>query len=379
LDITSSGGLDIVVLEIDPSKPIDKAHVEDWTYGGQGNQRSHAISLDSFGKVAIGGAANMGLGIAGDMTQLGGRDMFVAEFAGDSQDDWAQVFGGLANEEILCVAHGPGNQVAAGGFHLGTAIIESKVNVADAIDGVVVVLTPTGQIMWFHFFKGGSTQSVRGVAINGDSQVIAVLNDNGRGRVVALTDDGNQGATEMELLAIDAVEPGALESFDAIALDPEGNIFVVGSHAGAVTIGNETFSSSAGLQSLVLAMLSPDGSPVWSRGVEAKDGDIAARAVVVDDSGNVIVGAKFSGTVEFGGSMLASQGDDILLLKYASDGTPLWGKVFGSKDEPDNLNALATDGQGNLYLAGSFKGTVDFGGGELTADFRDAFLTKLSP
>jgi len=81
--------------------------------------------------------------------------------------------------------------------------------------------------------------------------------------------------------------------------------------------------------------------------------------------GNVINLGKFNGTVDFGGGGLVSAGGgDAFLAKFNTSGAHQWSKRFGST-LADYCYTVATDASGNVFAAGSFTGTVSFGGSNL--------------
>lgn len=84
--------------------------------------------------------------------------------------------------------------------------------------------------------------------------------------------------------------------------------------------------------------------------------------------------------LDLGSGPLTSQGEeDVLVAKLTSDGAPIWSKRFGDEKTQRALN-VATDGSGNVIVAGVAQGTVDFGGGPRTAsESGEAFLVKLDP
>ncbi|MEJ7663131.1 MAG: hypothetical protein WKG07_28110 [Hymenobacter sp.] len=86
--------------------------------------------------------------------------------------------------------------------------------------------------------------------------------------------------------------------------------------------------------------------------------------VAVDAADNVYVVGSFSGTVALGGVTLASRGTgDLLLMKYDPQGTVLWARAGGSA--PGNWlsgQALALDAAGNVYVGGGLGGTAYPGG-----------------
>jgi hypothetical protein len=124
------------------------------------------------------------------------------------------------------------------------------------------------------------------------------------------------------------------------------------------------------------------GTWVKRLGSKESDGDTESgylspevgRLVAVDAEGNVLLVACFRGTADFGGGPLTSAGDtDIVLAQYDSTGAHRWSRRFGGA-AAEFAEDLALDPQGNIYLAGSFWGTVDFGGGPMA---EGGFVVKL--
>lgn len=116
----------------------------------------------------------------------------------------------------------------------------------------------------------------------------------------------------------------------------------------------------------------------WSKGWGDFGTDVA-RSVAVDGAGNVIVVGSFEGTVNLGGGDLTSAGDeDIFIAKFNQYGTHLWSMSFGDTGGDQGFD-VAVDAVGAIYMTGYFDGTVEFGGASLvTAGGRDAFIVKFS-
>jgi len=164
-----------------------------------------------------------------------------------------------------------------------------------------------------------------------------------------------------------------------VAVDPTGNILVFGCFEGTLNLGGAPLVSKGG-QDLFVLKLDPDGDHLWSRSFGNAANNCAYGAITADAAGDVIVSGWYKGTVDFGGGLLASAGDnDHFLVKYDPSGNHLWSKRYGDAASQTGLG-IATDAAGNLFLAGSFKGTVDYGCGPLGSNgAEDGSLAKLSP
>jgi hypothetical protein len=91
----------------------------------------------------------------------------------------------------------------------------------------------------------------------------------------------------------------------------------------------------------------------------------AVTHVVADAVGEVYVAGTFSGTIDLNPSastaynLTARGGTDVFVAKYNASGKFMWGETLdGLGDE--SVARIALDGMGNVYVAGTFTGAVDF-------------------
>ncbi len=111
-----------------------------------------------------------------------------------------------------------------------------------------------------------------------------------------------------------------------------------------------------------------------------------SHSVAVDSSGNVYTAGMFYGTVDFDPGAGTENhtpvgGTDAYLLKLDSSGDYAWVAVFGNS-QTDTAQGVAVDSSGNVYVTGSFEGTVDFDPGSGTDNHtstgsKDVFVLKL--
>jgi hypothetical protein len=116
----------------------------------------------------------------------------------------------------------------------------------------------------------------------------------------------------------------------------------------------------------------------WTFGGASED---LSYSIALDNDGNVYVAGSFTGTVDFGGGdRTAAGGEDIFIVKFDSDGNYVWDYTPGGDSDGDIAYGIDTDSYGNVYACGSFSSSVDFGGGLRAATGGlDIFVLKLNP
>lgn len=161
-----------------------------------------------------------------------------------------------------------------------------------------------------------------------------------------------------------------------LALDGSGNVHATGSFYGTAGFGGVNLASAGGADAY-LAKLDGFGDVIWSRRFGGTGEDIAA-SLMLDGSGNAHVTGSFFGTAGFGGINLTSAGgQDVYVVKLDGSGNVTWAKRFGGTAY-DKAAGLELDGSGHVYVAGHIQGTAGFGGVNLTsAGSTDAYVAKL--
>lgn len=141
-----------------------------------------------------------------------------------------------------------------------------------------------------------------------------------------------------------------------ICLDDDINILVCGYFSsdtmfsgGKFVVNNTLYSEDA-----FLIKYDITGQPIW---LDNPGGPVyqRAQAVASDPDGNIFLAGQFIGSFDFGTSVLNSLNEtDGMLLKYSSDGDELWGVSIGSTGYVD-CKKMIIDGEGNVYVGGQFK------------------------
>jgi len=149
-------------------------------------------------------------------------------------------------------------------------------------------------------------------------------------------------------------------------IDSQGFMYVVGTTSG--DIGTQKGDGEKGL---FLNKYAPDGSLVFSRLIT--EGESEGYSVAIDKDDNVIVAGSTTGSIGTRQTDLFS-GQDSFVSRYGSDGT-LHFTVQMDSVAVDAATAVTTDANGDIYIAGTVKGTI--ASGQTARGSSDIFVAKI--
>lgn len=176
---------------------------------------------------------------------------------------------------------------------------------------------------------------------------------------------------------------------NAVCSDLSGNVFCAGTFSNQSDFdpGTSVYNlTSNGNTDIYVLKLDSNGGFVWAKSFGANLDEVVS-SVRADKAGNIIIAGYYKGNVDFdpgsGTTIVNSIGAyDMFLLKLDPNGNFLWIKTIAGSGN-DYLSSMSLDSNDNIYLSGSFYGTVDFDPGPgayfLTnsAGSYDAFAAKL--
>jgi hypothetical protein len=291
---------------------------------GTANSGSHAVAVNASQDVLM--AADFTNAIdSGGMTYTsdGEEDILLSKYKDNGVHEFTVTFGDGDRQLVSGIAAtSPGALVATGTFR-GTLDFGVGPLAAAGDDAFLVKLDATGAHLWSRQYGGPGDQLGNGVATNASG------------------------------------------------------VYIVGTFSETIELAE--VHTSVGNEDVFVAKLDLEGTPLWSRrfgGFEADEG----RRIAVDDAGNVVITGEFRGEFDFDDGAYVSAGlRDIFVLKLDPCGKLLWSKQLGNALD-NAYEALAVDKTGNVYVGGRFEGTIDFGGGPLTsAGSTDIFVVAYEP
>ena len=384
-DLTSIGSYDIFVAKYDP------AGVHQWSqsFGGTLDDIGNGVAVDGSGNVLVTGAFQDTVNFGdSDLTSAGGIDIFVAKYDAAGVHQWSQRFGSTSADVGYNVAVDGSGNVLVTGFFQGTANFGgSDLTSAGGIDIFVAKYDAAGVHQWSQSFGGTLAEAGNGVAVDGSGNVLVTGAFQGTvnfgGSDLTSAGDRDIFVARYNSAGVHQWSQRFGSTLDdrgfAVALDGSGSALVTGAFEGTVNLGGSDLTSAGG-RDIFVAKYNAAGVHQWSQRFGNWDDNIGYD-VVVDESGNVVVTGFFAGTVNFGGSDLTGEGQDMFVAKYNSAGVHQWSQDSINANTFPVGHAVAVDGSGNVVVTGLFlgSGTVDFGGGGLvSAGGDDIFLAKFS-
>ncbi|MDI3283199.1 SBBP repeat-containing protein [Polyangium sp. 15x6] len=157
---------------------------------------------------------------------------------------------------------------------------------------------------------------------------------------------------------------------------PDGGYVIAGTVD--ADLGADLFGFDTAVGSVYVAKVGADGQMQWAKTYPATTVGVA-RGVAVSDAGDIVVVGEFIGTMNFGGGDLSASGDnwgDIFVLKLNAAGEHVWSKRFGANNV-QSAQDVDFDGAGNLYVTGwATSDNVNLGGNSLDPNMEDVFLAS---
>lgn len=273
-------------------------------YNGPGGcyDRGNAIAIDQSGNVYVTGLSDCYSDITTIKYDTNGNQLWVARYSGwGNQDDM-------------------GNAIAID--ETGNVYVTGE-SFNDTMNCTTIKYDSSGNQLWV------ATQSGRGnaVVVDENGNVFVAGAAGGAGLVVKYDNGGNKlWERRNNNLGID------------MDIDRSGNIYTAGfiwgdaiTHKDCITVKYDT-----------------NGNELWvARYDSPEHGDDYARAIVIDDVGNVYV------TGTSGESGPNTEKYNYITIKYDTSGNEMWvSKYDGTGNSWDVAKAVAVDFNGNVYVTG---------------------------
>lgn len=303
-----------------------------------------------------------------------------------SDNLWSRRFG--AGEGLGLIVGAGGNPILVGRFPGSLSFGGSTFTSSGGYDAFVAKLDgASGEHLWSRRLGGAEDQAAWSVAEDAQGNVIVIGEFLGQMSVGGGNSLQSEGGYDVFVAKYNGEDGDHMWSrrfgnsedqiARGVAVTKTGEILVTGSFSGGVDFGTGLLESAGSFDAFVLT-LDSEGNTV--RAQRYGDGEEQnGRAIAVDAGGNAVFTGDFRGKVDFGGTTLTSAGGfDLFVARLDPNGGVTYAKRYGDMD-PQRGYAVRVNAAGNAVVNGIVRGTVDFGGGALTAQNLDVFLLELSP
>lgn len=313
----------------------------------------------------------------------GGTDIFISKLDSAGNFVWAKQIGGQCNQYAKAVTlDSLGNIYLTGGFYCiadfdpdtGTYNLSS----ANYDDMFVLKLDSLANFVWAK--QIGNTGGGEGLAITiddiGNVYTTGCFQytcdfDPGTGiyNLTATLGYGNAFVLKLNVngdfvFARQLGEGGAALS-NSIALDKGGNILTTGYFAWTSDFDPGTGSynfTSVGPTDIFISKLDSLGNFLWAKQIGANGWD-QGNALAIDSNNNIYITGGFVDTVDFdpgfGMYYLPNTLEGIFVVELSPSGSFVCAGGMGSGGYTSG-NSIALGNDAQLYLTGSFSGTIDF-------------------
>lgn len=361
---------------------VEGEHCGIWArqFGTSGDQAARGLALDGAGNVIVVGAVSGSVDFgAGVLTSAGGKDAFVTKLDSTGKVVWSKLIGDALEQEAVAVAvDGAGNIVVTGYFEGSVSFNGGMppVHTAEAMGDIFVVkYDSAGGYLWSDYFPGLGVEYGVGAAFDGNGDIYL------SGSFGGITSFG-PGMPSVPFEAMDGFllklpaaggPPLWVKTFGeagddegtAIVTTPAGHVILAGYFDERIDFGGGSVTDG-GSHDVFVAELTGDGGYVFAKAYGGLN-DQFAHTLSRDASGNLLVAGDFYTSANFGGGLMMAGGtEDMFVVKLSPSGGHLWTRTFGDAEAQEHTQAAFSPG-GDVVFAVSMYGTVDFGGGALSA------------
>lgn len=391
--MASTGGNDIFLFRL----TADGKHVWSKRFGDAVNQMPYSLALDSTGSIYIVGemSGSIDFGDGKTVTSSGSQDAFVAKFDPDGKVMWSRLFGDSSSQSAKSVAITPTNQVIVAGTFYGVIAltgIELPTN-GTGSDIFVLKLDSSGFDVGARKYGGMSSEDLMDMTVDSTGAVLMTGSFYDTIDLGSLGSFLSAGSTDAFVLKLkpDLSEEwvriygdAEIQRGGAIVTSTKDDVFVIGDFVGSMVLGDgSTIMAPDQQRAVFLVSVGPDGAFRWAKSTGTAQSFYARQTLTVDPSTQSIIAAGFyDGTLDFGGGPLTALIVDGFTTKIGWDGSFISSAHFGGP-LIDAFFDVAVSPTGDLFVSGAHQGPVDFGGGILETppgpDDLQALLIRLLP
>lgn len=371
------------------------------SFGGVNSDAAGSMCVDNWGSIYstgfFQGVADFDPGPGFyNLTSVGGYDVFISKLDALGNIQWAKSFGGNGGDIANCIINDIVGNIYISGSYSNTVDFDPGIGIFNMTSpnqkAYISKLDSAGNFIWAKTLGGMDAYTSVADSL-GNIYTIGRFSgtqdfDPGPG-IANLTVQPNANVYVLKLDSAGnylwaKVLGGFLGFF--IGLDAYANVYSAGTFSGTADFdpGVGISNLTANNDDIFVAKLDSAGNFQWAKGLGG-NGDEFLYSLAIDKYNNIYTTGAFEDTADFdpGAStfnLVSSGGGDIFVSKLDAMGNFQWAKSMGGSQYSQGYT-IAVDTAANVYVAGTFNGTVDFDPGpgvyNLTQGWGGVFYEKL--
>jgi Cadherin-like/Beta-propeller repeat/Bacterial Ig domain/FG-GAP-like repeat len=371
------------------------------SFGGPSFDEGRDIAVDGSGNVYTTGVFQSSIDFDGDgranLISAGAEDIFITKHNSDGTFAWGKRIGSSSTDEGRGITVDSNGNIYVTGLFQGSIDLDengiNEVTSAGDRDIFIVKYNADGTYSWGRRIGGTGTDEARDIAVDNSGNVYTTgrLSSNidldGDGTIEAggglsdifITKHNTNGIIDWAK----RIGGANIDEGFSIAVDSQGSVYTTGRFFNSIDFNSTTRLTSEGNDDIFISKHNRNGSFAWAKRIGGPSSERAV-AITVDSNDDVYTTGLFQNNVDLNGDGIAenaSAGGDVFITRHNTDGQIIWARQIGSTLAGDEGAGIAADGEGYIYAAGYFQGTVDLDGNPTTSELvgngnRDAFAIK---
>lgn len=387
LNFTSQGFYDTYIRKLDPNGNLIWAK----SIGGNLDDVGRDVHVDQDNNVYItgnfAGTADFDPGAASVIYTSSGSlpfvDIFVLKLDSNGNYLWSHQIGGIDHDRGFAIASDQQNNVYVGGYFVDSVDFDPGVGDSSVIgqgleDIYLLKMDASGNFIWVRTMGGPEGENLVSIILDDNNDLLltgsftnvvdfnpgtGVENHSSNGFADVFISKFNTSGDMIWTFTEGGVKD---DGGQHVQVNDSNEIFLVGNFAENVDFDPTTgidFRSSNGKVDVFLQKIGSNGNVLWTHTFGGDSTDFAQR-MTIDAANNVFIIGSFEDTVDFDPGIAVNTASsnglaDIFISKFNSEGVHQWAEVFGDSLAQSAVR-IDNDGNGNLYITGTYRGTVDF-------------------
>ncbi len=326
------------------------------------------MSNDASGNLLYAGLFDGSFEVDGNIVQSNGEnDIYISKRSGETLV-WTKTFGSIGQDEILALTHDNENNIYVAGSYLDSIRMETVVlTPKTGVRGhFIAKLSPLGALIWVKDVNSSGEQVIGEIVVDNSFNVYICGYFGGILQMDSIEMTANANS---DLMVLQFSENGVLQqAYQAgisgniwgrsITINSNNNrISVSGVFRGVVDFDGEMIQTNTNDFDVFVAQFNEQLEIQWARKAGGVYEDNNSK-ILTDDFDNVYVIGDFQGVIRMDENIeittMGVQDNNLYILKYDKDGTPLLARSLGGSNIDITMDAVWSN-TNQIAVIGSYQ------------------------